>query len=81
MKNVKEVNPEIGKLLKDFREQKLKMSQRGFAKAIGTEQSTIYRWENGKTTPTLTLPQVRALITLISENGLNPVKDFPFDEN
>lgn len=45
-KEAKRINQSIGNLIKELRED-AKMSQRDLARAVGVNQSTIHRIENG----------------------------------
>jgi len=46
--------------LKQIR-QALGMTQCEFAKALGTYQKTVVRWEKGETKPMFSVPQIKAL--------------------
>ena len=63
--------------LKQIREA-LGMSQRRFAKTIGVNHMTIFRWENGQTKPMFSVAQVKALQKAMKEIGLD-VTDLPDD--
>jgi putative transcriptional regulator len=53
-----------GSPLKELRT-KLGLSQQAFATALGVTTGTISRWEGGKRSILLTLPQMRSLIKLL----------------
>jgi putative transcriptional regulator len=61
--------------LKKLREE-LGLSQEGFARQIGTSARTISRWETGENIPSFTIAQMKALDTLLRENG-KTLKDLP----
>lgn len=63
--------------LKQVREA-LGMSQRKFAKTIGVNHTTIFRWENGQTKPMFSVAQVKALQKAMKEIGLD-FTDLPDD--
>lgn len=65
--------------LKQIR-QALGMTQREFAKALGTYQKTIVRWENGETKPMFTISQVKALQREMAKVGLD-FEDLPDEIN
>ncbi len=56
--------------LKQIREA-LGLTQAEFAKAIGTHQVCVARWERGKTKTSLTLRQVKALQQELAKLGLD----------
>lgn len=68
----KDVSP-----LKQLRE-KLGLTREQFAVALGTTGSTIYRWETGVHTMSLTVTQFKKLVILIEPLGLG-VHDLPDD--
>lgn len=63
--------------LKQLRDQ-LGMSQEDFGRAIGISVRTVSRWESGTNVPSFTLPQLKALDTLLRGNG-KTVQDLPDD--
>ena len=63
--------------LKQVREA-LGMSQRKFAKIIGVNHTTIFRWESGQTKPMFSVPQVKALQREMWKVGLE-WQDLPDD--
>jgi DNA-binding transcriptional regulator YiaG len=72
------LNPEESPL-KQIREA-LGMSQREFAKTLGTYHKTINRWENGQTKPMFSLAQIKALQREMRKLGLD-FDDLPDDIN
>lgn len=63
--------------LKQVREA-LGMSQRKFAKTIGVNHTTIFRWESGQTKPMFSVAQVKALQREMWKVGLE-WQDLPDD--
>jgi putative transcriptional regulator len=55
---------EEGSPLKELR-LKLGLSQQNFATALGVTTTTISRWESGKRSILMTMPQMAALIALL----------------
>jgi putative transcriptional regulator len=72
------LNPEENPL-KQIREA-LGLSQRDFAKTLGTYQKTVNRWENGQTKPMFSIAQVKALQREMRKLGLD-FEDLPDDLN
>jgi putative transcriptional regulator len=65
--------------LKQIR-QALGLTQCEFAKALGTYQKTIVRWEKGETKPMFTIAQIKALQREMDKIGLD-FRDLPDDLN
>jgi putative transcriptional regulator len=63
--------------LKQIRES-LGMTQEKFADSIGVNRKSIVRWENGRTKPMFSVPQMKALQKAMREIGLD-VTDLPDD--
>lgn len=41
------------------------LTQKALADALGVSEQTVRNWERGKSTPTLTIPQIKALCALL----------------
>ena len=54
------------------------MSQQDFANRLKTTVTTISRWENGRASITLNIPQVKALVELLNELEI-PISTLPDD--
>ncbi len=63
--------------LKRLREE-LGLSQEEFARIIGTSVRTVGRWEAGVSMATFTVPQMKALVRLLTSSGKS-LEDFPDD--
>jgi len=53
-------------------------SQKKLAERLGVTVTTISRWETGRNSETLTIPQIRALDTVLDEVGMR-IRDLPDD--
>jgi DNA-binding XRE family transcriptional regulator len=72
------LNPEEN-LLKQIR-QALEMTQEEFGRTIGVHQTSVARWETGRSKPTFTLAQIKALQREMRKLGLD-FDDLPDDLN
>lgn len=52
------------------------MSQEDFGRSIGVTARTVSRWESGDSDPTFTVPQIKALATLLESKGKS-IHDLP----
>lgn len=59
--------------------QSLGYTRKELAERLGTTETTIYRWESGRSKPTFTLHQVKALSRELKRVGMK-IDDLP-DEN
>ncbi|MDX2215288.1 MAG: helix-turn-helix transcriptional regulator [Oculatellaceae cyanobacterium bins.114] len=53
----------------------LKLTQKNVADELGISEQTVRNWENGKTTPQLTIPQMKRLCNLL-QRSLEEVPDY-----
>jgi DNA-binding transcriptional regulator YiaG len=51
--------------------EKAKLSRKEFADLMNVHPDTIERWETGRQTPRLTMPQVKTLSRIASQLGIN----------
>lgn len=49
------------------------LTQKALADALGVSEQTVRNWERGKSTPTLTIPQTKALCALLGR----PIEAIP----